>query len=147
MAKDKTRLKPYLSSDIKLNTNESLKAYKIGEVKAGLIDLKTLLHSAQIHFERLNCWISDTFDYSKLNIQPDKINYKNQDYKHIIFCEGFGVTENPYFNNLGIYGNKGDYLIFKSKQLQLKNIAKAKYFLIPLGMIYINLERLINVNP
>ena len=132
-AKDKTRLRPYLSSKVRLNNNKSIHEDKIGEIKAGWVDLKILFYSAQIHFERLNSWLSDTFEYSKLNIQPDKINYKNRDYKHIIFCEGFGVTQNPYFNNLGIYGNKGDYLIIKSKQLQLKNIVKAKYFLIPLG--------------
>lgn len=132
-AKDKTRLTPYLSSKVKVNTKKSIQASKIGEIKAGLVDLKTLIHSAKQYFESENSWIPHTFKHSKLKIHPNKVSYNNQDYKHIVFCEGFGVTQNPYFKNLGIYGNKGDYLIFKSKELQLENIAKAKYFLIPLG--------------
>lgn len=132
-AKDKSRLAPYLSSEVKVNTNKSIQVEKIGEVKAGLVNLNTLINSAKAYFENRNCWISKTFDYSELNIQPNKLNYNGLNYKHVVFCEGFGVTHNPYFNNLGIYGNKGDYLIIKSKRLKLTHILKAKYFLIPLG--------------
>ena len=132
-AKDKPRLTPYLSSEVKVNTNKSIQVDKIGEVKAGLVNLIKLLNSAKAYFENHNSLISKTFDYSKLNIQSNKLNYNGFDYQHIVFCEGFGVTHNPYFNNLGIYGNKGDYLILKSKNLKLKQILKAKYFLIPLG--------------
>ena len=132
-AKDKSRLSPYLNSAVRKNSQNTIQADKIGEIKAGLVDLKLLLNVAKSYFENQNSWISDTFDYSKLNVSLNKITYNNSNYKHIIFCEGFGVTENPYFNNLGIYGNKGDYLIFKSKQLQVNNIVKGKFFLIPLG--------------
>lgn len=132
-AKDKSRLAPYLSPEIKVNTNKFLQVDKLGEIKAGLVNLNMLLNSAKAYFENQKSWISESFEYSKLIIQANKIIYNDLDYKHIVFCEGFGVIHNPYFNNLGIYGNKGDYLILKSKNLQLKNILKAKYFLIPLG--------------
>jgi len=132
-AKDKSRLAPYLSSGITANKNKSITAQKIGEVKAGLVHLNIILNSAQSFYENKDSWISKTFDYSKLLIEANKFHYNGNDYKHIVFCEGFGVTQNPYFNDLGIYGNKGDYLIFKSKQLQINDIVKAKYFLIPLG--------------
>jgi len=130
---DKPRLSPYLSKEVRKNIKNTIQAEKFGEIKAGVVDLKTLLNSAKTYFENQNTWTADTFEYSKLSVSSDKISYNNSNYKHIIFCEGFGVTKNPYFNNLGIYGNKGDYLIFKSKQLQLQDIIKAKYFLIPLG--------------
>lgn len=51
----------------------------------------------------------------------------------LFFAEGFGFQYNPFFKNIPIQGNKGEYLIIKSEALQLNAILKSKYFLIPLG--------------
>ncbi len=133
VAKEKMRLNPYLSSKVFNNDDIKLNIDKLGEVNASMVDLSLLFQSATKYYMKLDLWTTQTFNYSELQILNNYISYRNQNYKHIIFCDGFGVLNNPYFNNLGIYGNKGDYLIFKSNELRQDTILKSKYFLIPLG--------------
>ncbi len=130
-ALDKSRLKPFISSQVYNNDNQNLNIDKIGKIKAASINLRDLFTSSKSHYQ--NKWFTETFKHKDLKINSNSVSYHNKIYRHIIFCEGFGVSKNPLFNDLEIYGNKGDYLIFKSKNLQTQDIHKAKYFLIPLG--------------
>ncbi|QTY28119.1 FAD-binding oxidoreductase [Flavobacterium sp. CS20] len=128
---DKPRLSPFLSPEVLTNKNQTLLTDKIGEIKATSINLPILFQCLKQYYQKH--WIDDTFQHNNLKVDKSSISYRNKIYKHIIFCEGFGVGQNPFFNHLGIYGNKGDYIIFKSKKLQIEDLYKAKYFLIPLG--------------
>lgn len=130
---DKPRVQPHILKDIFVNPDNNLSFKKVGTVNGFLVDLKTLFNFAKDYYSKEFQWISDSLKYPELEISEQKISYNKQDYKNLIFCQGFGIIDNPFFNNLGIYGNKGDYLIIKSKKLKLENIAKAKYFLIPIG--------------
>lgn len=130
---DKPRVQPFLIKELEKNNQTSVKSIKLGTVKGGIVNLINLFIKAQEYYEAQNIWFNESFKYSELNLSDTHIEFKNKSYKHLIFCEGFGITQNPFFNDLGIYGNKGDYLIIESKDLQFENILKAKYFLIPLG--------------
>jgi hypothetical protein len=133
VAYDKVRLKPIMIPKLISNPNQYLNAQKIGKIDAGLVNLSELFIKTQRYYDSINTWHNHSFNYNDLQICPDHVEYDSKKYKHIVFCEGYGVVHNPFFNDLGIYGNKGDYLIIKSEHLKMKNIAKAKYFLIPLG--------------
>lgn len=131
---DKPRVQPFMNKNIAQNNNSAIISRKLGTVHGGIVNLNVLFSSAQHYFKNQNIWIHNTFQHSDIKYLSNHVEYGNVKYKHVIFCEGFGVTKNPYFNNLGIYGNKGDYLIIESKNLQFENIFKAKYFLIPIGI-------------
>ncbi len=133
-AYDNPRIKPFINPKLNENSsNSGLKTNLLGKINANLVTLDDLIASYTKTLIEENIFISEKFNYQKLIIEKDFVNYGNNKYKHLIFCEGFGVSKNPFFNDLGIYGNKGDYLIFHSEELKLKTIAKAKYFIIPLG--------------
>ena len=132
-AYDKPRLKPYLHRNIEKNKTSIFQADKFGLIHAGIVNLPLLFKTAKAYYDSKGSWRQEKFEYDKLVINEQLVEYNNHQYKHIVFCEGFGVTQNPYFNDLGVYGNKGDYLIIKSEKLQVQNLVKAKYFLIPLG--------------
>ena len=75
--------------------------------------------------------ISEKFDYNLVNI--DNSSYKNLEFKNIVFCEGIGVEENPYFNTIPVIPNKGHHIKVKlSKPLPFKSTVKKKHFLFPL---------------
>lgn len=132
-AYDKPRLKFFLNPKLKHDKTLIFKTDKFGMINAGLVNLSLLFSAAREYYTEKANWVQGSFLYNNILFKRECINYNSQDYKHIVFCEGFGVTENPYFKDLGIYGNKGDYLIIKSKELKQENIVKARYFLIPLG--------------
>ena len=134
IASDKISLKPYLISDIKSNINQNINApYGYGEVKStGRIDTKLLLESYLnvLNNEKLISY--ESFQYDKLKISK-KIVYKGIESNKIIFSEGFGVRQNPFFNYLPIDGTKGELIIINAPKLNSEVIIKSSVFIIPIG--------------
>jgi glycine/D-amino acid oxidase-like deaminating enzyme len=130
---DKPRVNPHILKQLETNHNKHINFNKVGTVSAALVNLKSLFTCALEYYSNQCNWVKESFNHSALNISDEKIYYYKKEYRHVIFCEGFGVTNNPFFNDLGIYGNKGDYIILESKDLNYNNILKSRYFLIPLG--------------
>lgn len=74
--------------------------------------------------------IKEKFNYSDLNTS-DHI-YKNLRYKNILFCEGMGVKENPFFSDIPVNPNKGHHIKVNLSQPLSENITiKKKHFLFP----------------
>jgi glycine/D-amino acid oxidase-like deaminating enzyme len=61
------------------------------------------------------------------------MQYKGFQAKNIVFAEGFGIQNNPFFKNIPLDGTKGELLIIRARDLKLKEIVKSAVFLIPLG--------------
>ncbi len=132
-ALDNKRVTPYMSSQLSPNANPLFNTSDHGRVEAHQIALTHLFSEIIAHYKQLDCYSEHTFDYSSVSFLDAKVMYNQNSYKHLIFCEGYGIIKNPFFNTLGIYGNKGDYVIIHAKDLKTKHILKAKFFLIPLG--------------
>jgi len=134
IASDKIPLKPYLISNIKINTNQNIYApYGYGEVKnTGRIDTKLLLESYSNVLNNEKLISHESFEYDKLKISK-KIVYKGIESENIIFSEGFGVRQNPFFNYLPIEGTKGELIIINAPKLNSEVIIKSSVFIIPIG--------------
>lgn len=75
--------------------------------------------------------IKEKFDYSKVN--SEESIYKDFNFKKIIFCEGMGVKENPFFSDIAVNANKGHHIRVKLSKPLVPNITiKKKHFLFPL---------------
>lgn len=134
-ASDKTTLSNYLCSELNTLNNEAIVSnYKFGKVnETGFLDTKKLKEIYTNFLITKNCYSEETFDYSKLEIKDDFIEYKDIRAKQIVFAEGFGLHYNPYFNNLPLDGTKGEVLIIKSENLKLKEIINSSIWILPLG--------------
>ena len=134
IASDKIPLKPYLISNIKNNINQNIYApYGYGEVKnTGRIDTKLLLESYSNLLNNEKLISHESFEYDKLKISK-KIVYKGIESENIIFSEGFGVRQNPFFNYLPIEGTKGELIIINAPKLNSEVIIKSSVFIIPIG--------------
>lgn len=134
-ATDRSFLKDFLSSEILYSDKVFSDADAVGIVNSTYtIDLNALLDQSIRYFNNAR-FLSASFNYADLKCHDDhSFSYAGEFYDQVVFCEGYGVIHNPYFNRLPVYGNKGEYLILASDDLQLQNtILKSKYFLIPLG--------------
>jgi glycine/D-amino acid oxidase-like deaminating enzyme len=134
IASDKIPLKPYLISNIKSNNNQNIYApYGYGEVKnTGRIDTKLLLESYSNLLNNEKLISHESFEYDKLKISK-KIVYKGIESENIIFSEGFGVRQNPFFNYLPMEGTKGELIIINAPKLNSEVIIKSSVFIIPIG--------------
>lgn len=78
-------------------------------------------------------FIEETFDHSQLEILPEGIQYQNITAEKIIFCEGWGVRNNPWFKDLPFNAAKGEALIVRIKGLLPDEVFLKGVFLVPLG--------------
>lgn len=132
---DNPGLSEFLSSELVRSKNSAIDApFHYGKVKhTGKIDIKNMLLFYLEYLHENNKIIKESFEYDKIKVKEGLIYYKDMVSKHIVFTEGFGIKNNPFFNYLPLYGNKGEYLIIKSEALQLKEAIKSSIFIIPLG--------------
>jgi glycine/D-amino acid oxidase-like deaminating enzyme len=135
MAADSKSLQPFLCPQIRTNTHPQLEAaYGLGQVlNTGRIDTEKLLESYARHLIHRQYLIPETFDYGALRRAETHIAYKSVKARHIIFAEGYGLKQNPFFNYLPLRGSKGELLKIKSPELKERSIIKSAVFLIPLG--------------
>lgn len=133
-AADKPSLSPFLSLMLHENTNPALDMpYHCGEVlHTGRIRLNELLQAYLEILDQEGRLLKESFDYSVLE-HADGVSYKDLKAKHIVFCEGYGVVKNPYFQYLPLLGNKGEYLTIRAPALRLDAAIKAGIFILPLG--------------
>ena len=134
-ASDKPILSGYLSSKLIKNENPAVEApFGFGEVfETGRVDVKMLIDAYKTHLLLTDQFFETVFNYEKLIIDNDGIQYKNIKTKHIVFAEGFGVSQNPYFKTLPLVPAKGELLIIYAPDLKIDYVLKASAFLIPLG--------------
>lgn len=133
-ASDKPKLAKYLSTKIIQNTNVFVNAsFGFGEVlNTGRIDVATLINAYKIGLLNADLLFENAFDYGALKHKDDSIEYENIKAKHIVFSEGFGVTKNPFFNDLPIVPTKGELLTIYAPDLKIDFVLKGSIVLIPL---------------
>ncbi|TMU55624.1 NAD(P)/FAD-dependent oxidoreductase [Flagellimonas algicola] len=134
-AADKPGLEDFMSTKIQENKNPSLDApYGFGEVlHTGRIDTAVLLSSYTKYLERNGALQLSTFDFAHFNATSEHISYKTIKAKQIVFCEGYGLKNNPFFQYLPLNGTKGELLSIKAADYIEKNVIKSGVFTIPMG--------------
>ena len=78
-------------------------------------------------------FLNESFKYDALKEESNHIQYKNIEASNIIFAEGFGLKENPFFKHLPLNGTKGELITIHAPDLKIDYVLKSSVFLIPLG--------------
>lgn len=134
-ASDNPNLSQYLSSAVIKNDNPCIDApFGFGEVKeTGRIDVKALLDAYKVKLLNENIFFETAFDYTHINSNGNELKYKDINAKHLVFADGFGIKQNPFFSHLPLVPAKGELLTIYAPDLNLQYVLKSAVFLIPLG--------------
>lgn len=134
-ASDRPELDRFVKTPIVKNTIKAINApFHFGEVaETGRVDIKKLQKKYTDYLISKNSYFQETFDYQAIEFAVDGVIYDTVKASKIIFAEGYGVKKNPYFKNLPLVGNKGEYLIIKAPELKLNAALKGSFFVVPLG--------------
>ena len=130
---DKNNLKFFLNKKIVLkNVDEINTPNGFGTLKnVGRLNFKEIIKKYQYVLK--GNYKREVFNYSNLKFKRGEVTYNDNSYKNIIFCEGYGMKNNPFFSYLPLVGNKGEMLVIRSYKLSEKAIWKGKFFIVPLG--------------
>ncbi|MBW2962390.1 NAD(P)/FAD-dependent oxidoreductase [Mesonia aestuariivivens] len=131
-AGDKNRLAPFLNSKLIPKVNGMSSEFSFGQVdQTGLINTNKLISSYKSFLKKNLQLIEEAFNYESLDIQEN--SYRDLKFNHIVFAEGYGLRNNPFFNHLPLVGNKGEYITIKCEGLNLEEMIKFSLFILPLG--------------
>jgi len=136
---DKPRLKPFLEPTIEDNPNAEVKAeFRMGRVKGtGRVRVRELVNDYRDYLEGQGRLMRESFSHDDLELiegkNRDELKYKGRQAERIVFCEGNGVSGNPYFNWLPLEGTKGELITIHAPELKLDEVIKSAVFVMPLG--------------
>lgn len=99
---------------------------------AGRLDVALYLSRSKEFFKEKDIISEEQFDYNQLMVSDGGVNYKEIEAENIVFCEGFKINQNPYFNYIPLSPTKGEILIIKTKELP-DCILSQGCFVMPIG--------------
>ena len=112
----------------------SKKVFSSGKVKnTGWVDIPLFLELTKSHLRGHAHFVTDQLDYSNIKTDSDIVQYKGLKAKKMVFCEGYKMLDNPYFNKLPLNPVKGEILVIQDPELKLSDILKTSFFISPLG--------------
>ncbi|WP_299253424.1 FAD-binding oxidoreductase [uncultured Lacinutrix sp.] len=132
---DREGLSDYMSLNIYKNDNQYINSeFGFGEVlETGRIDTKLLISEYKKDLKSKHLLIEESIDYNLIQFEEESLVYKNISARQIVFAEGYGIKENPFFNTLPLEGSKGELVTIKAPNLNLDYVLKSSVFIIPLG--------------
>ena len=105
-----------------------------GEIKpVYTAHMETLLPAWRQQLTTQKALLEESFDIHQLKITSHKIHYKDIEANKIIFCDGAGSFDSPYFKQLPFAPNKGEALIVEIPALPDQHIFKKSVLLAPLA--------------
>jgi len=114
--------------------SKSENKYASCEIKGGgFIDCSLLINDFRKYLTEQNMFLETSFSYSDLKINAQQIVWENFQAGHVIFCEGYMATENPYFPGLPFKLAKGEILTVRIPALHADKILMAGGYLVPVG--------------
>ncbi|MCF8230895.1 MAG: FAD-binding oxidoreductase [Bacteroidales bacterium] len=103
---------------------------------AGNIDVKLMIESYQRDLKKQDRFWPGGIQYDDIEIQENSVTWKNIHAEKVIFCEGYLVEKNPWFNFTPMKPAKGDVIIIHAPLLKTDHIINRKVWIVPLGDDY-----------
>ncbi|MFT5760994.1 MAG: glycine oxidase [Polaribacter sp.] len=137
-ASDKPMLSKFMNPDIiHEKINGVIADFGFGEVhQTGRIDTEKLVSSYRNYLDKKAQIVFEKFEYDSIQFKNNSISYNEIEAKRIVFCEGFGIKKNPFFNELPIKEAKGELLTIHAPELEIDFLLKSTLFVLPLGNHY-----------
>jgi glycine/D-amino acid oxidase-like deaminating enzyme len=134
-ATDKPSLSGFLNPVLDSQNYPGVMAdFDFGNVnEAGRIDTKKLVQSYRQYLKDMGSIYFESFQYDGIDFHVDHLTYHHIIANKIVFCEGFGMVKNPFFNYLPLNEAKGELLTIHAPELEIKFLLKSSLFILPLG--------------
>ncbi len=133
-ASDRPFLNRYMTTPILPNQNKNVNApFGFGKLThTGRLKTKALITAYKAYLTSKGQLKNCKLYYDQINIK-DNIEYHGISAKNIVFCEGFGLQQNPFFKYLPLREAKGELLTIHAPHLKIDFLLKSSVFIMPIG--------------
>jgi glycine oxidase len=100
--------------------------------QGGHVEVRRMLEVLREDLQRQGGLLEAQFEVEQLEIEQDFVRYGSVAATHLIFCEGFKATANPYFGWLPFSLNKGEVLDVRVDNFQPQCIYNKGVYVLPL---------------
>lgn len=100
--------------------------------QSGWLDIPLMLKSWQAYLQEQNCFREEAFEEEALELQEEKVIYKDIEARKLIWCNGNKLSDSAFWNWVPLRPVKGEMLYLKSS-VELQHIINRGVFLLPLG--------------
>ena len=100
---------------------------------SGWLDIPVLLNNLKNYFSDRGIYNNQVFDYKAVKFSNNKAEYQGCIYDKIIFCEGYSMVQNPFFNWLPFNAVKGELLDVKMEAPLHNFILLKGIFILPIA--------------
>lgn len=108
--------------------------FGFGNVKqAGRVDTKKLIDSYRQFLKAEDKIRFEQFKHQKIKFNEFHLEYSGITSDRIVFCEGFGMKQNLFFNYLPLNEVKGELITIHAPDLNIDFLLKSTLFVLPLG--------------
>ncbi len=77
--------------------------------------------------------LPERFDMTQLQLTAQGVTYKNIAASQLVFCEGYQVSNNPFFSWLPLHPNKGEVLELEVHNFNPERIYNKAVYVVPIG--------------
>lgn len=132
---DNPKLENFLDEKLDAKSYEGIIAdFNFGNVKeAGRVDTRKLVETYRNYLQENNNIKFEQFEHQKIKFSEDALLYKGITANRIVFCEGFGMKQNLFFNYLPLNEVKGELITIHAPDLNIDFLLKSTLFVLPLG--------------
>jgi glycine oxidase len=82
--------------------------------QAGLLDVPGFVEKTRDLLFSKRRLIESKFEYADLELEENRVRWGSHRAKAIIFCEGYQLSQNPFFNSIALNPAKGEVLTLKT---------------------------------
>ncbi|WP_397445610.1 NAD(P)/FAD-dependent oxidoreductase [Polaribacter sp. R77954] len=100
---------------------------------AGRVDTKKLVDFYRDYLKEERKIQFEQFEHQKVKFKEYELEYKGIKTNRIVFCEGFGMKQNLFFNYLPLNEVKGELITIYAPNLNINFLLKSTLFVLPLG--------------
>lgn len=123
-----------LETEKTVDENKIPTPFGYGKIKqSGRVNLRVLLSSYRQKLITDKLIVNEVFEHDKLNLLESVVQYKSFQAKKIIFCEGYQVSINPFFNYLPLKQTNGEVLEISATDLHSNMVLNKGFFMCPNG--------------
>ena len=137
-ARDRKGYNRFMQEDFSESPSKHIDApFKLAKVlETGRLDTAVFRKTYIAWLKSAGLYIEGRFEHAHLKLSKSSATYQQFEVDQVIFAEGFGLKQNPYFNYLPLQGSKGELLTIYAPELDLQQVLKSTVFIIPLGGHY-----------